>query len=102
MENCHRRVKLEKVLSFMVYLENSGDLYNLHHTTVRLIYTQRLSSESCGGKNVPWMGQVFCEALITPVRQDTCAHTLPQLEEGGDVVLQVPGTALNIKTKEGS
>ena len=54
------------------------------------------------GKNIFWMAQVFCEALITPVRQDTCAHTLPQLEEGGDVVLQVPGTALNIKTNEGS
>ena len=49
---------------------------------------------------MPWMGQVFCEALITPVRQDMCAPTLPQLEEGGDVILQVPGTALDIKTKE--
>ena len=33
------RVKLEQVSGFMVYLENSGDLYSLHHTTVRLIYT---------------------------------------------------------------
>lgn len=73
MEVCHWRVKLEKVLSFMIYLENSGDLYSLHHTTVRLIYTQKLSSKSWGEKTYPGWAR-FSVRPWSPQSDRTCVH----------------------------
>ena len=58
----------------LVYLENSGDLYSLHHTTVRLIYTQRLSSGSCGRKMYPGWAR-FSVRPWSPQSDRTRVHT---------------------------